>query len=229
MTWLNRLVYERGVRLHDVEPVMGSERVVVLSALVDGLMGRPRDTSGPFLLAIDGRSSNGKTSLSARMAATTASAEVVHTDDVGSHYSAFGWDDLLVREIIEPLRSGRSVVYRPRGFAIRADPVDVAASATARLVIIEGVGSARSNLAALVDAVVWVQSDLGITEERNRVRVAAGEMEPRNYDKWMAEEIPFQAAERTWERANVVVCGTPTLPHDPDEEVVVLVPFEETT
>jgi hypothetical protein len=37
----------------------------------------------------------------------------------------------------------------------------------------------------------------------------------------MAEEIPFNAAQRTWERANVIVCGSPQIPYDPSTEVVV--------
>jgi hypothetical protein len=52
--------------------------------------------------------------------------------------------------------------------------------------------------------------------------VAAGEIDPSGYESWMAEEIPFQAAQRTWERADVIVAGTPTIAHDPEREVVVL-------
>jgi hypothetical protein len=37
----------------------------------------------------------------------------------------------------------------------------------------------------------------------------------------MAEEIPFNAAQRTWERADIIVCGTPEIPHDPSTEIVI--------
>jgi hypothetical protein len=37
----------------------------------------------------------------------------------------------------------------------------------------------------------------------------------------MAEEGPFVAVQRAWERAFVSVCGSPTLPHDPHTEVVI--------
>jgi hypothetical protein len=37
----------------------------------------------------------------------------------------------------------------------------------------------------------------------------------------MAEERPFLAADRPWERAGLVVAGTPGLPHDPATELVV--------
>lgn len=37
----------------------------------------------------------------------------------------------------------------------------------------------------------------------------------------MAEEIPFNAAQRSWERADIVVCGTLEIPYDPVREIVV--------
>jgi hypothetical protein len=40
----------------------------------------------------------------------------------------------------------------------------------------------------------------------------------------MAEEIPFNAAQRVWERADVIVCGTPEIPCDPSTEVVLAPP-----
>lgn len=46
----------------------------------------------------------------------------------------------------------------------------------------------------------------------------------RHHREWMAEEIPFNAAQRTWERADVIVCGTPEIPYDPGTEIVVARP-----
>ena len=210
------------MRLHEVEPPFWPETVVPMASVMHALLDRPRSSTGPFLLAIDGRSSSGKSSLAARLAASTQGAAVVHTDDVAWNYSTFGWDGILVSEIIEPLRAGHSIAYRPPGYATRTDPVEIEVSAETSVVVIEGVGSARARLAALVDAVVWVQSDLDLTDERNWHRVAAGEMSPPDYDAWMAEEVPFQAQERSWERADLIVSGTPTANHDPDNELVLL-------
>jgi hypothetical protein len=41
---------------------------------------------------------------------------------------------------------------------------------------------------------------------------------------WMAEEIPFDTSQRTWERADLIVCGTPEIPFDPVTEIVVAEP-----
>ena len=56
------------------------------------------------------------------------------------------------------------------------------------------------------------------------VIVAAGEMSPADSDSWMAEELPFLAADRPWERAGLVMAGTPPLAHDPSTELVVADP-----
>ena len=82
------------------------------------------------------------------------------------------------------------------------------------------VGAGRRELTDLVDAVVWVQTDPDEAARRDAVRVAAGEITPSSYAAWMAEEAPFVAAQRAWERAFVTVCGSPTLPHDPLTDVV---------
>jgi hypothetical protein len=42
-----------------------------------------------------------------------------------------------------------------------------------------------------------------------------------DWQAWMAEEVPFIADQRSWERADVVTCGTPEISLDPDTEVVV--------
>jgi hypothetical protein len=47
---------------------------------------------------------------------------------------------------------------------------------------------------------------------------------PFDEDGWMAEEIPFNTAQRTWERADIIVCGTPELPYDPSTEIVTAPP-----
>ena len=208
-------------RLHDGEPPIGSERVVSIASLLARLR-RHEPPTGPFVLAVDGRSSNGKTTLAARLSAATPGGAVVHTDDVAWHHSAFDWVDLLVTGVLEPLRRGEAADYRPPAWDARGRPGAITVPAGADLVVVEGVGAGRAALADLVDAVVWVQSDLDVTDERNRVRVEAGEIDPAGYASWMAEEVPFQAREQTWMRADAVVAGTPALPYDAEREVVVL-------
>lgn len=114
------------------------------------------------------------------------------------------------------------VSYRPPAWDTRCRPGAIVVPADAPLVFIEGVGSGRRSIHDRLDAVIWVQSDLDVTDARNAARVAAGELDQAGYNEWIAEELPFQAAERTWERGDVIVSGSPTLPHAPEVEIVVV-------
>jgi hypothetical protein len=66
-----------------------------------------------------------------------------------------------------------------------------------------------------------VQADRIATDRRNDSRVAAGGTTRAGVEGWMAEELPFIAARRPWEHADLIVAGTPTLPHDPRTEIAV--------
>jgi hypothetical protein len=44
----------------------------------------------------------------------------------------------------------------------------------------------------------------------------------------MAEEMPFVAGQRPWERAGLIVCGTPEISFDPATELVIAPPLTRT-
>jgi hypothetical protein len=132
---------------------------------------------------------------------------VVHTDDIAWWHSRFGWDDLLVDGVIAPLQRGEAVDYRPPAWDARRRPGSITVPAEASLVAIEGVGSGRRSLVEYIDSVIWVHADRDIAERRDRDRIQAGEIDQAGYEGWMSEEVPFQATERTWERADLIVSG----------------------
>lgn len=175
----------------------------------------------PPVLAVDGRSAGGKTTLAGRLAAATPGAAVVHTDDVAWWHAVFDWVDLLVDGVLAPVRRGEAVSYRPPKWDERGRSGAIEVPAGASLVVVEGVGAGRRELTGFVDGVVWVRTDPGEAARRDAVRVAAGETTASDYAAWMAEEAPFVSAQRAWERAFATVCGSPSLPHDPRTEVVV--------
>ena len=57
--------------------------------------------------------------------------------------------------------------------------------------IIEGAGAARRELMDLVDAVVWVQSDMAEAERRGIERDGGDAATVSFWHLWMAEELPF--------------------------------------
>lgn len=173
------------------------------------------------VVAVDGRSSSGKTSLSARLATTIEGACVVHTDDIAWHHGVLNWDGLLRDGVLAPFRAGRAVSYRPPQYDIRGRTGAIEVPVSCPMLIVEGVGAGRRDLAAEYDAVIWVESGPELTRARDDVRVAAGETTPADNESWMAEEIPFQAGQRTWERADLVIAGFPAVPYDPATEVLV--------
>jgi hypothetical protein len=108
------------LRLAREEPEAGPWRVELLSAVIEALMrpGPGRAIDGrPVILAVDGRSNNGKTTLAARIEAAVPGSAVVHTDDIAWQHSRFGWADLLIGGILEPVHQGRAVSYRPPRWA----------------------------------------------------------------------------------------------------------------
>lgn len=213
------------MRLPPEEPAAGPWRVEPIADVAGRLTGRPRGSDGrPVILAVDGRGSSGKTSLSRQLAEAVPGAAVVHTDDIAWWHAAFDWAGLLAGGVLEPVRAGLAVAYRPPAWDARHRPGAVTVPAGLTLLVVEGVGSSRRALAHLLDASVWVQSDQDEIDRRNAVRVQAGEISPTGFDSWMAEELPFLAADRPWERAGLVVAGTPPLAHDPRTELVVADP-----
>jgi hypothetical protein len=48
------------------------------------------------------------------------------------------------------------------------------------------------------------------------------------WNQWHIEEVPFVSAQRPWERADLIIAGTPTLHHDPEQQLVVAEPSATT-
>jgi hypothetical protein len=120
--------------------------------------------------------------------------------------------------------SRRPRAFRPPAWEARRRRGAIEVPTGASLLIVEGVGAGRRETADHVDAIVWVQSDVAVRNRREAARVAAGESDADVSERWMREEIPFVAGQRPWERALVVVAGTPSEPHDPHTKAVVAPP-----
>jgi hypothetical protein len=127
----------------------------------------------------------------------------------------------MISGVLEPLHLGQSVHYRPPAWERHGRDGHVDVSASAPLVIIEGVGASRRELAHLIDAAVWVKSDWVEAERRGLIRDGGDAEAIENWHAWMREELPFLATDRPWERAIAIVSGTPQIDHDPVTEVVV--------
>ena len=167
--------------------------------------------AGRALVLVDGRSGGGKSTAAARIASALGGA-VVHTDDVAWHLHPIDWADALRDGVLRPWRAGESVSYRPPGWVARGRPGAVEVPAC-EVLVVEGVGAGRAELAAEADLVVWVQSDAAEARRRGIARDIA-EGRPAGeadgfWDDWQRSEDPFLAADQPWTRAALVVNGTP--------------------
>jgi len=113
------------------------------------------------------------------------------------------------------------VAFRPPAWHEhnRAGAIEVPPGAD--LVIIEGAGAAREELMPLIDAVIWVQADMVEAERRGIARDGSDLAATAFWHLWMAEELPFMARQHPWTRADIIVVGTPHIPHDPETEAVI--------
>ena len=218
------------LQLAPEEPEAGPWRAESLQTVIDGLTrnGPGAAVRGrPFVLAVDGRSNGGKTTLARRIVEAVPGSTVVHTDDIAWAHSRFGWADLLIDGILVPARRGGPVSYRPPRWAEHGREGSIEIPANSLLLVIEGDGAGRREVAGLIDALIWVQSDEREAERRALTRIGTPNGNPtiQAHRDWMAEEIPFNAAQRTWERADVIVCGTPEITCDPVTEIVVAPPL----
>jgi energy-coupling factor transporter ATP-binding protein EcfA2 len=212
------------------EPELGPWEGADVEAIADRLLRRARkrhrgvDRAGPPVVAVDGRSASGKSTCAHLLAGAVPSAAVVHTDDVAWWHGFFDWQTLLVDGVLAPLSRGEEVSFRPPAWVerMRAGAIDVPAGVA--VVLVEGVGSSQQELAPWLDASVWVQSDLAEARRRGIQRDVAQGRSPEEaeafWDEWEAQEMPFLAADRPWERADVLLCGTP----DPDGALVAAQP-----
>ena len=213
---------DMALTLGEGEPAAGPWQVVPLEQLVRML--RPRDgapTGRPWVLAVDGRSGSGKTTLAERIRGVVPVSTVVHTDDVAWSQAMFDWTGLLVDGVLVPVHRGEPVSFRPPAWNARNRAGAIEVPQGRELVIVEGAGAARRELMDLVDAVVWVQADMAEGERRGIERDGGDAAAVSFWHLWMAEELPFMARQRPWTRANVIVSGTPAVPHDPANEVVI--------
>ena len=160
-----------------------------LAAQIVARTGEPR----PMIIAVDGHSSSGKTTLSRRLGDAVADAAVLHTDDLAWHHGVFSWDELLRDGVLPVVRAGKPLDYRPPQWQARGRTDSITLPGELAVLFVEGVGASQSSLRAEYDLVIWVESEEPTRFARDRVRLAAGEMSEDDFTSWMADgaAIPY--------------------------------------
>lgn len=200
------------------EPAAGPWRAVEmteLAAIVFAAAGEAHRR--PLIVAVDGRSASGKSTLAHLLAGAVPGSTIVHADDLAWHEPFFAWGHLLRDGVLMPLHRGEAVQFRPPAWDEHGRSGLIQVPADASVLIVEGVGASQRAVTSLIDVSIWVQSDFAEAERRGIERdIASGENGDREqtiafWHEWMGHELRFLADDRPWERADLIVTSTPPI------------------
>jgi uridine kinase len=157
-----------------------------------------------ILIAIDGRSCSGKTTLAAELEDALGAA-VVHLE-----YLYHGWNGLeagietAVSRVLEPISQGETAVVPQWDWVAGSwgEPVDVALPS---VLILEGVGAASASVREYASLTIWLE----VPEPDRRARAQARDWDTfaDHWDGWAAQEDQLFTREKLPDRADVVLVG----------------------
>ena len=195
------------LQLAPEEPEAGPWRTEPVTVLVQGLVeGLAQRVPGgivsgrPVIVAIDGRSNSGNTSLAARIGQAVPGSAVIHTDDIAWAHSRFGWDDLLTGGMLLPVHRGEAVSYRPPRWAEHGREGSIDVPAGCPLLVIEGDGAGRREVAVPVSGEDSTRAGAGGLVSSSRIP------RPRTsaVRGWITNRMPSP-----WNATNSAPCWSP--------------------
>ena len=166
----------------------------------------------PIVIALDGPTGAGKSTVAGKLAALLPAAVVPSDDFFAADITAAEWDARstaerardcvdwrrLRRDALEPLRAGKSAAWYPFDFAAGERPdgtypmsTELVRRRPAPVIIVDGAYSARPELADLVDLAVLVDPPVSIREDRLAARDAPAFREAWNRRWAEAERFYF--------------------------------------
>ncbi len=163
-------------------------------------------TPAPVIIAVDGRSGAGKTTLAIELAARLRNHHKVslfHLEDIYP-----GWNGLAagieryVSTVLTPLSRGDRATWTSWDWEKHYDG-DTRVTLPAEIVIIEGVGAAAAEARPLLGAVIWADSPDDVRRTRALDR-DGGTYEPF-WDQWAAQEDAWLAGDDVPGQADIRV------------------------
>ncbi|MEV6309282.1 AAA family ATPase [Streptomyces sp. NPDC051840] len=179
-----------------------------------------RRRTGVALVALDGMGGSGKSTLAAALAELCGAA-VVHGDDFyrpmdpgiraalspqEGYHRYFDWQRLRA-EVLAPLTAGRDAVYRRYDWDAGDLATDESRRVTASgVVVVEGVYTARPELARYYDLLVYV--DTPPEESMRRLRARGEHDSPIDWElRWRMAEEHYLSVTRLRHRSDLTVAG----------------------
>lgn len=161
---------------------------------------------GPVVVALDGPSGAGKTTLARGVASALEPAgpvAVLHLDHLYP-----GWDGLaqapalLATQVLEPLARGQRAAYRIWSW-VRDEWAGTREVPPCRYLVVDGCGSSVGPARAHAAVTVFVDADPAQRMRRGLER--DGETYRPHWQRWADQEAELFAADRTRERADLLL------------------------
>lgn len=177
---------------------------VNIALWVAGRRPRAGDTR---VLAVDGRSGAGKTTL-AQAVAARLDAPVLRMDDLYD-----GWDglaagiDQFVARVLRPLARGERASWRRYDWHQGCYGPDQILDPSTAILVVEGVGAGARAAAPLLGGLVCVAAPVQV--RRRRALARDGDIFAPHWERWARHEDRYFADEDVAGRADILVNGAP--------------------
>jgi uridine kinase len=164
-------------------------------------------------VAIDGHGGSGKSSL-AELLSERLGAEIVHTDDFASWDDPGGWWPLVIDRVFTPITAGARTIGYPRSkWWEDHRPEPVLAQAVTPIMILEGVGSLRTELRPYISFGIFVDAPDDVCLRRGLARDAGHDGKSDEeiramWQGWLDYENDYLDRDRPIDHADLVIDGT---------------------
>jgi len=175
--------------------------------VVERVRAAPARLGAVRLVCVDGPAGSGKTTFAGRLAAALGpDAGLLHMDDLYAGWTLTGAAARLAAGVLRPLAAGRPGAYHRYDWhagRFAADPTPVPVP---QVLVVEGCGAAPAALDPWTTLRVWVEAPARLRLARGLERDGAAMA--GHWQRWQRSEAAWFAADRTRERAELVVDGS---------------------
>lgn len=182
------------------------------TALAAAVLVEPPRLGATRLVSVDGPAGSGKTTFGTALAAALQ-APLVHMDDVYAGWTLVGASARLAAGVLRPVRAGQPGRYHRYDWATERFATEPTVVPAGPALVVEGCGSAPRDWDRFSTLRVWVAAPARLRLERGLDR--DGEQLRPQWLRWQQEEAAYFAAERTRDRADLLVDGAPAVPDRP--------------
>jgi uridine kinase len=201
----------------------GTKAPLTIDSLLDHVQATAPRLGRTRLISIDGPAGSGKSTLAANVAARAEARGlhtlVLHMDDLYDGWAGavrgFG---LLRDHVLQRIADGREGRYRRYDWHLGAYAELHVVPVTVELLIVEGVTSCDQDADRWQSLRLWIETSNEIRLDRGIAR--DGEALRDHWLEWMRWERDHFAEQGTRSRAHVIIDGDPSIPHDPELELV---------